>query len=416
MSEIFGYVILVALLVGLAAASVERLLAEVHAPRRFAWLGAFAAALTAPPVFWLLTDATPALPTTSVGAISVEPFAAVALIDWDTALLWLWIITTTVLVMLYVAAWYRLALLAKRWRSETSDAASIVVADDLGPAVLGVLRPRVVLPRWLMDAPAAVRTTVVAHELEHIAARDQACIVAAQVVTILLPWNLPLWWFVRRLRAAIEIDCDARVLQRGVDPAQYANVLLTVGQHGRTCSYITATLIEPVTQLERRIRIVLTRRSTSLARTSAAAGLALVLAACATQLEPPVLETSAAPPDMGDGFAPRYDIELNSLDAFRVTKPAEGGITMESSKLVMRVADRSQGRGTSIRARRTSDRLLEGSASRTAKSVSVVGNLQMAFEDVSISASAAQGTQEPNGDWVWTLSDAKIVRASTSGE
>ena len=190
MSEIFGYVILVALLVGLAAASVERLLAEVHAPRRFAWLGAFAAALTAPPVFWLLTDATPALPTTSVGAISVEPFAAVALIDWDTALLWLWIITTTVLVMLYVAAWYRLALLAKRWRSETSDAASIVVADDLGPAVLGVLRPRVVLPRWLMDAPAAVRTTVVAHELEHIAARDQACIVAAQVVTILLPWNL----------------------------------------------------------------------------------------------------------------------------------------------------------------------------------------------------------------------------------
>jgi hypothetical protein len=82
----------------------------------------------------------------------------------------------------------------------------------------------------------------------------------------------------------------------------------------------------------------------------------------------------------------------------------------------MRVADRSQGRGTSIRARRTSDLLLEGSASRTAKSVSVVGNLQMAFDDVSISAFAAQGTQEPNGDWVWTLSDAKIVRASTSGE
>jgi hypothetical protein len=73
-----------------------------------------------------------------------------AIVDWDTALLWLWISTTTVLAILYVAAWLRLALQAKRWPRETIDAVSVVVADDVGPAVLGFLRPCIVLPRWLI--------------------------------------------------------------------------------------------------------------------------------------------------------------------------------------------------------------------------------------------------------------------------
>ena len=103
-----------------------------------------------------------------------------------------------------------------------------------------------------------LRSTVVAHELEHIAARDQAAIVAAQLIAILLPWNLPLWWFAKRLRAAIEIDCDARVLRQGVDPAHYADVCWPSASTDRPSPYIAATLIEPVTQLERRIRIMLT--------------------------------------------------------------------------------------------------------------------------------------------------------------
>jgi BlaR1 peptidase M56 len=162
--------------------------------------------------------------------------------------------------------------------------------------VLGVFRPRIVLPRWLAAGPDRVRSTVVAHELEHIAARDQVFIVAAQLVTVLLPWNLPLCWFARRLRAAIEVDCDARVLRRGVDPGHYADVLLAVGQRRSSSPYLAATLIEPVTQLERRIRIMLTPQKPGAARrAAAAAALALAMAACVSRVEPPVVMTSSEP-------------------------------------------------------------------------------------------------------------------------
>src|SRR5262245_38352511 len=225
----FAYVIGVTLLIGLAALSVERFLAEIGRPRRAAWLVAYTAALTFPPAALLLATGTPAVETvvaTSAAAVSQTPSP----VDWDTLLLRTWAGATTVLLLAYVSSWIRLAMLAKHWPRVAGDEPLVVLADDVGPAVLGIFRPRIVLPPWLMDSPASVRSTIMAHELEHIAARDQAVIVATHVVTVLLPWNLPLWWFARRLRAAIEVDCDARVLRRGVDAGHYTDVLLQVGQ------------------------------------------------------------------------------------------------------------------------------------------------------------------------------------------
>ena len=49
-----AYTVVVASLVGLAAASVEQLLAELALPRRFAWFGAYAVALVFPLLAMLL--------------------------------------------------------------------------------------------------------------------------------------------------------------------------------------------------------------------------------------------------------------------------------------------------------------------------------------------------------------------------
>jgi hypothetical protein len=352
-------------------------------------------------------------------ATAFEPLSRYPQINWDMTLLWLWVSATAVLAVLYGAAWLRLALQAKRWPRETSDTVSVVVADDVGPAVLGFLQPRIVLPRWLMDAPASVRSTVVAHELEHIAARDQAWIVAAQVVTILLPWNLPLWWFLRQLRAAIEIDCDARVLRRGADPAQYADVLLAVGERGPASAYVAVTLIEPVTQLERRIRIMLTKpRSASAARVSAATALAAGLAACATQLEPPVL-IPTSPPDTATSAISRIETGPGATDV-RLTRGADGELTFEASELVMRVEDPARWRASSQQVDVTGNSALFAGkvqlAGDTHDSWLLVGDVRLSFDDVSISASRARVTQEPNGATTLTLSDAKVVRAATSAE
>ena len=72
------------------------------------------------------------------------------------------------------------------------------------------------------DALPSHQAAVIAHEQSHLEARDPQLFTLALALLVFMPWNLPLWWQLRRLRYAIEIDCDARVLKGGVDPATTA--------------------------------------------------------------------------------------------------------------------------------------------------------------------------------------------------
>ena len=117
------------------------------------------------------------------------------------------------------------------WRSRFSAARDdVLLADDIGPAVFGLLRPRVVLPRWLGAASAATQDLVPAHERQHLVARDPQLLALALALVVLMPWNLPLLWQLRRLRFALEVDCDTRVLNADTDPAEYGEALLFVSQ------------------------------------------------------------------------------------------------------------------------------------------------------------------------------------------
>jgi hypothetical protein len=374
-AEAFAYAIAVTLLIGLAAVSVEEFLAELGRPRRFAWLGAYAVAVVFPLVSLLLAPDAPA----TDAALAPSAAAAVASppIDWDALLLRLWAAATVLLLLAYLAAWICLAMLARRWPRVANDQAPVVLADDVGPAVLGVFRPRIVLPRWLAAGPDRVRSTVVAHELEHIAARDQAAIVATQLITVLLPWNLPLWWFARRLRAAIEVDCDARVLRRGVDPEHYADVLLAVGQRCSLSLYLAATLIEPVTQLERRIRIMLTRRKPGAARRAAtAAALALALAACVARLEPPVVVTPEPSADAAEESAPARFSTVTVLPFLGRTPRRE---------------------------------LSDGIVPKTEEGFVFEGNVVFEFDGTSITATRAVAKEGADGRMTLTLEDAGVT-------
>jgi hypothetical protein len=77
---------------------------------------------------------------------------------------------------------------------------------------------------------------------------------ALALVLVALPWNLPLWLMARRLRRAIELDCDARVLARYPDVQRYGRVLLAVAQRrGLGAALIAPALAEPVSLTEERI-------------------------------------------------------------------------------------------------------------------------------------------------------------------
>jgi hypothetical protein len=159
----------------------------------------------------------------------------------------------------------------------------VLLAPDTGPAVVGLLRGRIVLPAWAREADPRVLETMVAHEREHLRAGDHRLLALGLMVIAAMPWHPAAWWMLRRLRLAVEVDCDARVIRGRTDVHAYGRVLLEVGQRAGRLPLGAAALSQPVSFLERRIRIMTSPRVRfprlrAGAMTAVASG--LVLAAC----------------------------------------------------------------------------------------------------------------------------------------
>jgi hypothetical protein len=153
----------------------------------------------------------------------------------------------------------RLISLRRGWRTAAVDGREVLVSPDAGPAVVGLWSPRVVLPEWALRLSERERELMLAHEEQHVRAGDPALLTAALVAVLVAPWNLALWWQWRRLRLAVEIDCDARVLAQGRSAPAYGELLLRVG--GRRSVHVlgVAAFGEPSSFLESRIRRMLAR-------------------------------------------------------------------------------------------------------------------------------------------------------------
>jgi hypothetical protein len=131
---------------------------------------------------------------------------------------------------------------------------------------------------------ADARALVVRHESEHLNRRDPRLLLHAFFVVVAMPWNLGVWWQFRRLRRAIELDCDARVIGSGVDVARYGEVLIEAGGFCRSAGLpALATFAERSGDLEARIRALAPvragRRGIRIA-VGALATLVLAVAAC----------------------------------------------------------------------------------------------------------------------------------------
>jgi len=174
---------------------------------------------------------------------------------------------------------------------------AVSVTDALGPAVIGVRDPRIVVPAWLLERTLHEQQLVVAHERSHIAARDPLLLLGACGAIALMPWNPIAWFALARLRLAIELDCDGRVLGTGASPRQYGQLLIELSSHvpqfmqggiARTPLALTSPAFSyHASHLERRL-ITMTSRPPQFVRSrrlgsSLLAAVAL-LAACESQL------------------------------------------------------------------------------------------------------------------------------------
>jgi beta-lactamase regulating signal transducer with metallopeptidase domain len=171
------------------------------------------------------------------------------------------------------------ALLRRRactWRRTHIEGTEILVSPSTGPAVFGWWQPRIVLPEWLGAVPTRQRSLALEHERSHLRARDPQWLAVALLLLAAMPWNLPMWWQLRRLRCAIEVDCDRRVLEAGGDLVDYCETLIELSQHPGMARGLMAAVAEPISLLERRIRIM-SAATPSWSRLVAGACLALAL-------------------------------------------------------------------------------------------------------------------------------------------
>jgi hypothetical protein len=118
---------------------------------------------------------------------------------------------------------------------------------------------------------------------------------------IAMPWNPALWWQLRRLRRAIEVDCDARVVASGADVSRYGSVLLeAVGRCHRGGLPAFAAFAERSADLEARIKALTAQRLGFWRGRALAAGVVasvLTVAACLMpdSLAPGLTNQSVAP-------------------------------------------------------------------------------------------------------------------------
>jgi hypothetical protein len=296
----------------LAAWALDGVFATGRWPRRWVWVAALiatvvvlllpsvrsaeSAAAASPPAGVVQSAGEPAGPDRALGAwwpvvleswridaSRMDMLQLPALLAWGGGSL--------LLLVLWGAGARALARQRRGWRREDIDGDAVYIARDTGPAVIGLLRPRIVLPEWSLDLPPQERAMMHAHEREHVRGHDPLLLHAATLAVVAMPWNIGAWWLARRLRLAVELDCDSRVLRTMRNARAYGALLVSVGarRSGTRLPVAALALLERPSSLERRI-IAMFSIPTRVPRLRMAGALAAALAGVLVACEPPSAE------------------------------------------------------------------------------------------------------------------------------
>lgn len=264
------YSVVVAFCFGIAAAAGEALLRLSGRPGRWVWGFALVCSAGWPllnmrfPELLARNVVHPALDSGAnilIGAfvpgnVSVNTLADSNGVLLDRLLLTAWVVLSV--VFLYVVVWTSLKLLRERrgWSRALVGGRSVLVSSDVGPAVVGFRKPEIVVPSWVLDLDEAEQRLVVLHEGEHARAGDLRLLVSGLAAAVLLPWNPAVWWQVRRLRLAVEADCDARVLGHGTSAHSYGAFLMNICGRTQRLRVAALALSERRSPLARRIEMM----------------------------------------------------------------------------------------------------------------------------------------------------------------
>jgi protein involved in polysaccharide export with SLBB domain len=94
------------------------------------------------------------------------------------------------------------------------------------PVTFGLLRPIVLVPPGWPELPEPVRRGTLLHELAHLARGDDWWAVLLELVRTVFFFHPLVWWLLNRIERERELLCDEAAVARGVDPQDYARMLL----------------------------------------------------------------------------------------------------------------------------------------------------------------------------------------------
>lgn len=279
------------------AIAAEFLCRAFRGPARAAWFGAMIGtiALSSASLFRhapLSVAATPVEPTAPASIVRyfdrgiqvVEPIVnSPRFTDWNAVFGGVAAFASFAAALYLIAASVRLLRLERQFDRERIEDCEVLVSRDFGPALFGLRRMRIIVPRWVLSLPELDRRLILAHERSHAAAGDPALLVAAMLMLVAQPWNVALWVMFLRLRLAIEMDCDRRVLGAGGDVIRYGKLLISVYQRSTSALALQVAFVERPTNLERRIRRMTSALPKPMSWQAAAAAVAavtVILVAC----------------------------------------------------------------------------------------------------------------------------------------
>ena len=312
-----------------AAMLAEQAARQWRWPSRWIWLVAMVGSILLPALGPAYPELAPfrlpsPAPVVSPAAISVSaPVEVMAQAQYPALARVLWVALSIATLAVVLAGAGLVRHRAREWRRTIIDGREAFVAPETGPAVFGWWRPRIVLPAWLAEIPSRQRALAIAHEQSHLDARDPQLLGTALVLLAIMPWNPSVWWQLRRLRHAIEVDCDARVLRGGHDVLDYGEALLALGLRRSQRYGLMEASDSSQSLLERRIRIMSSQPNHwSRVTAGVLACLALCAAAVAAELAPAAAtrSTPSASNQSTDNvapLAPKASRDVRSLPAPR---------------------------------------------------------------------------------------------------
>ena len=215
-------------------------------------------------------------------------------------LLLAWLALSAGLALWALIGALRLHRRRRSWEPGTLLGQPVLWSRNTGPAIVGLRRPRVVLPSWVDEVDASQQRLILAHEEEHRRAGDGILRFAIAALLLAFPWNPFLWLHYRRLSLAIELDCDHRVVKRLPDRRWlYGDLLVQVGaRDGLRPGFAPTAFAERRSFLERRIGKLLSEAPEVSMAQAAFFAFAAILVAGVAMWAPGVTEEAAQPEEL----------------------------------------------------------------------------------------------------------------------